>query len=102
VNKIKQILEEASTDGISIPVIRDPKSGKGSVSLTLLFISSILVILGLVGKWSGLMGTIDISNALQFFYASAGLYFCRNWKGGGTSATLTQDSQPAAQDPEEK
>lgn len=67
-------------------MIRDPKTGKGSVSLTLVFVSSTLVILGLVGKWSGHMGIVDISNALEFFYASSFLYFGRNWRTGTASS----------------
>jgi hypothetical protein len=66
--------------GIPVPTIRDPKSGIGSVSLTLVFISSIMVIVGCVGKWSGKLGVIDINNALEFFYCCSALYFGRNWK----------------------
>jgi hypothetical protein len=66
--------------GINLPMVKDPKTGRGSVSLTLVFISSIMVILGLVGKWSGRLGIVDINNALEFFYASSFLYFGRNWR----------------------
>jgi hypothetical protein len=66
-------------------MVKDPKTGLGSVSLTLVFISSITVILGLVGKWSGKLGVVDINNALEFFYASSFLYFGRNWRTGATT-----------------
>lgn len=75
-------------------MVRDPKTGKGSVSLTLVFVSSILVIVGLVGKWSGHMGVVDISNALEFFYASSFLYFGRNWRTGASSATDETSEAP--------
>ena len=45
-----------------------------------IFISSIMVITGLVGKWSKYFGDIDVNNALEFFYASCALYFGRNMK----------------------
>jgi hypothetical protein len=32
------------------------------------------------------MGVVDISNALEFFYASSFLYFGRNWRTGASSA----------------
>lgn len=88
--KLKQFVGILNMYGVPLPMVRDPKTGMGSVSLTLVFISSIMVILGLVGKWSGWLGVIDINNSLEFFYASSFLYFGRNWKKGG-----------ATQDPEE-
>ena len=83
--------------GIPLPTIRDPKSGIGSVSLTLVFISSLLVIAGLVGKWSGRLGIIDINNALEFFYASSALYFGRSWIS--KTGTTTASESPSAPDP---
>ena len=84
--KVSKLAREANLFGISVPTIKDPKTGMGSVSLTLLFLSSALVILGLVGKWSGFLGMIDIENALEFSYASSALYFGRRWtsKTGNT------------------
>jgi hypothetical protein len=91
--KFLAITKSLNMYGINLPMIKDPKSGIGSVSLTLVFISSIMVILGLVGKWSGKLGIIDINNALEFFYASSALYFGRNWK---TGATVKEDQDPGA------
>ncbi len=80
-------------------MVKDPKTGMGSVSLTLVFISSIMVILGLVGKWSGRLGTIDINNSLEFFYASSALYFGRNWKKGGASEDLSEEEEENSGEP---
>jgi len=77
--KWKMVVNRANAVGVPLPTIRDPKSGLGSVSLTLIFLSSLLVILGIVGKWSKSLGEIDIRNALEFFYASSALYFGRQW-----------------------
>ncbi len=58
-----------------------------------------MVILGLVGKWSGHFGTIDIDNALEFFYAASFLYFGRNWRTGAiqdSSEPSKADKQDAA------
>lgn len=82
--KLKKLVQLANMYGIPLPMVRDPKTKMGSVSLTLVFVSSIMVILGLVGKWSGRLGTVDINNALEFFYASSFLYFGRNWRTGAT------------------
>lgn len=80
--------------GINLPMVKDPKTGIGSVSLTLVFISSIMVIIGLVGKWSGKLGIIDINNALEFFYATSFLYFGRNWRTGASAKEDSKDGQP--------
>lgn len=98
--KLLGLVRTANAAGVPLPMVRDPKTGFGSVSLTLVFVSSLLVIAGLVGKWSGRLGIIDINNALEFFYASCVLYFGRNtWKGGfpgkKTKAEDSQESPPA-------
>lgn len=92
--KLLRLTKNATMYGINVPMVKDPKTGIGSVSLTLVFISSVMVILGLVGKWSGHLGTIDIHNALEFFYASSALYFGRNWKSKDNSLT-TPGGAPA-------
>lgn len=77
--KVKHLVNVINMHGIPVPMVRDPKTGIGSVSLTLVFISSVLVIVGCAGKWSGLFGAVDFHEALEFFYASSALYFGRNF-----------------------
>lgn len=84
-NKILALSKSANMYGINLPMVKDPKTGIGSVSLTLVVISSVMVILGLVGKWSGKLGVVDINNSLEFFYASSALYFGRNWQKSASS-----------------
>lgn len=87
--KWKEIVSKANSLGIPAPTIRDPKTGTGSISLTLVFVSSMLVIIGIVGKWSNIAGTIDMGNAMEFFYASAALYFGRQWQGKSSAKSET-------------
>lgn len=63
--------------GIPVITFRDPVTQQPSASFTLLVVSSGLVIFGLINKAAKLVDGIDIDNALQFFYACAGLYFGR-------------------------
>ena len=79
--KFKQ-LQQKPTDwctkkGLPVPVLRDPVTQRPSASFTLLVVSSGLVIFGLLNKIAKLVDGVDIDNALQFFYACAGLYFGR-------------------------
>ncbi len=72
-----QLTEWCTKKGIPVPILRDAISQKPSASFTLLVISSGLVIFGLLNKMAKLVDGVDIENALQFFYACAGLYFGR-------------------------
>lgn len=76
-DKIKELLKALNEKGIYIPLIADPKTGRGSVSLTLVFISFNLCVAGIIGKWSGFLGGVDPQNALNLFMVCAGLYFGR-------------------------
>lgn len=88
-NNIKQKWSEFTAKmnklGVPLPTIRDPKSGLGSISLTLVFISFNMVLIGLVGKWAGALGGIDLTQALNLFYACAALYWGRKFQGGNSS-----------------
>jgi hypothetical protein len=79
--KLKQLQQEiadwCTKKGIPTPVLRDPVTQQPSASFTLLVVSSGLVIFGLLNKMAKLVDGVDIDNALQFFYACAGLYFGR-------------------------
>jgi len=79
-DKWKHLVNKMNNRGVPLPTVRDPKSGYGSISLTLVFVSSILVIMGIVGKWSKIAGDIDMNNAMEFFYTSCALYFGRQWQ----------------------
>lgn len=80
-DKIKELqnklVEWCTKKGIPVITFRDPVTQRPSASFTLLVISSGLVIFGLINKAAKLVDGIDIDNALQFFYACAGLYFGR-------------------------
>lgn len=79
--KIKELqnklIEWCTKKGIPVITFRDPVTQQPSASFTLLVVSSGLVIFGLINKAAKLVDGIDIDNALQFFYACAGLYFGR-------------------------
>lgn len=76
-NKIKELLKASHKNGIYIPLLRNKK--EPSVSLTLLFISSLFVILGLL---SGTISFLKISfwESLAWYVTSAVLYYNRSAK----------------------
>lgn len=94
--KWTKLVDKMNSRGVPLPTVRDPKTGVGSISLTLVFVSSIFVILGIVGKWSRIMGDIDMGNAMEFFYTSCALYFGRQWqmKSGTRIEGRLEEGQP--------
>lgn len=84
-HNLKAIILALSSSGIPIPLLRDPKTQKGSISFTMLFMSFNIVLFGLIGKWSQHFD-IDLSNALTFFGITSGLYFGRKMSTGEPNA----------------
>lgn len=97
----KKIVSKLNDKGVPLPMVRDPNTLEGSVSLTLVVVSSLLVAIGIVGKWSKWLGDIDMNNALQFFYASCTLYFGHGWVHKAETADKeSDDSGLKADDPD--
>lgn len=86
-DKIKEFIKKLNSAGIPLPLVHDPKSGP-SVSLTLLFLSSIYVQVGLIGKYSKLLEGIDVSQAINWFLICSGLYFGRNLSTNGKNTAV--------------
>lgn len=83
---MKKLFDSLNKFGIPLPMIRDPKTGLGSVSLTLVFMSSIYVQLALLNMFAQMFQGVDIVNALYWHGMSLALYFGRSFnKAGGIS-----------------
>jgi hypothetical protein len=92
--KWQHFVTRMNRNGVPVPVVRDPRTGLGSVSLTLVFLSSVFVLIGIIGKWSKLTAEIDMRNAMEFFYASSALYFGRQWQNkSGSKPELSQEER---------
>lgn len=98
-NKWKQFVRDMNAKGIPVPTIRDPKTGFGSISLTLVFISSVIVIAGILGKTAGMLGGLDMNTAMEFFWTATSLYFGRQFqtKSGAIFGNSGAPAQPVAQ-----
>lgn len=84
-------VRKMNSHGVPVPTIRDPKTGLGSISLTLLFMASTWVQLGLFNKFAHAFGDINLDQAMQFFYASSALYFGRKFTSKDSSS-IAEDS----------
>lgn len=74
--KLKQLAKFMSEKGIPLPYIRDPKTGMGSISATMVVVSFNLVLLGIIGKYGAKLD-INLNEALTLFEVSCGIYFGR-------------------------
>jgi len=80
IDKLKSYIQKANEFGIPVGVVRDPATGKGSISATLVVISSIMLIASLV--------TTKVSNsgAMEFYALSLAAYLGRKFQTkSGTS-----------------
>lgn len=88
IQKIKDLFKHMNEQGLPIPLIRD--RGRPSVSLTLLWISSIFVILGLLSlsvKWL----QINVWESLAWHVTSAVLYYNRGAKISKDGIEISSD-----------
>jgi len=90
--KYKEIISKLNTHGIPLPVLTDPKSGRGSVSYTMLWISFNLCVVGIVGKWSKALDGVDINQAQSLFYACAALYWGRGFQNGKNGSIIEPEN----------
>ena len=91
--KLKQLFSKLNDLGIALPFIRDPKTGKSSVTLTLMLISFITVLGGQLSKFSKLFGDIDMSSAMGLFVATSALYLGRKMQNDSKNQIVTIDEK---------
>lgn len=68
---LKSIIESWNSRGLNIPVVRDPITQRGSITASLVAISSLCVIISLFYE------KMSASAALDFYLASLGAYLGR-------------------------
>jgi hypothetical protein len=61
------------------------------------FISFNIVLVGLVGKWAGALGGIDLTQALNLFYACAALYWGRKLQNTASTDKVDKVDNPDEQ-----
>lgn len=79
--------------GIPLPTLRDPKTKKGSVTFTLLFISSCILIVALLNSFANVFKGVDTSNAIQFFLICYGGYLGRKFQTKETKDTAEEEKE---------
>lgn len=83
-----ELVNKMNSRGVPIPLIRDAKTGLGSMSLTLVFLSFNVWLMSVLGKLAGYFGGIDTNSCLNMFLACAGLYWGRKFQSDGKKVEL--------------
>jgi hypothetical protein len=102
--KWNDFVNSCNSKGIPLPLVRDPKTGSGSVSLTMMFISFNMVLIGLIGKYSKMLEGVDVGQSINLFTITAALYFGRKLSlsrdpKGAVTVDPTESNQPTSSQP---
>jgi hypothetical protein len=90
--------------GIPTFILRDPFAKRPSLPFTMVILSIVLVVLGIVGKLNALVGGIDKNEAMQFLTTSCALYFGHSWVHNTTKAPdgSSESTEIKTDQPEDK
>ena len=77
-------------EGIPLPMLRDPKTGEGSVTLTMFWTSFNISIFTLAGKMTNLLGDVDYNNVMWLFVITGSLYLGRKFQGDKSSININE------------
>lgn len=91
IERWKNFVLDMNSNGVPVPMIRDGKTGMGSVSLTLVFISFNVWLVSIVGKAAGALGGMDPTQTLNMFMVCAGLYFGRKMQRDDKGVTIVEE-----------
>lgn len=89
-DKIKAAIKYMNEKGVPLPLLKS-NTQHPSVSLTLLWISSVFVILSLLSSVTGLK--ISLYESLSFYITSAVLYYNRNAKISKDGIEITSNKE---------
>lgn len=119
-HKWRQFVRDMNSKGIPIPVVRDPRNGKGSVTATLVVVSAgifgfciMFMLATAITKWAGLFvltpeTLIQVKTAsdysFQFLLAALGGYLGRHFQKGESidPPAPSQQPPPKIDDPDQQ
>lgn len=92
-DKLKSLINRLNQYGIPIPMIKDPRTGKASVTLTMMVLSFNTALLGQLGKFTNLLGNVDMTSAMSLFVATSALYLGRKFQSNGKETTIEPSNE---------
>jgi hypothetical protein len=92
-SKWSKFVSSLNDQGVPVPMIRDPKTGKGSVSLTLVFVSFNVCLISFFGRAAGFFGGVSQTESFNMFLAACGLYFGRKFQKDGSKVEVSEEKK---------
>jgi len=99
VEKLKTFILSLNERGVPVPLARDPDKDGPSVTLTMMLIASCIAAGGLVGKFTKVLGEVDVSGANYLFLTASGLYLGRKMTGNKNETTIEKDEKSNEETP---
>lgn len=96
-DKIEKLLADMNSKGIPIPVVRDPKTGFGSLTATMVVVSFAVCLGLLAGKVTKVVGNVDYDNALWLLGLTLSTYLGRQYQKNGKQVTMSGEAQQVVQ-----
>ena len=98
-DKINKLIADMNAKGIPVPLARDPKSGRGSLTFTMAIVSFGACLVLLAGKAADKLGGIDYDNALWLLGLTLSTYVGRQYQKVGKQVTISGETQETTQAP---
>lgn len=86
--KLKELIRKSNELGLPLPLLRDCRTGKASVTMTMMIISFNVTIFGLIGKITKIIGDVDNTSAMSLFVATSALYLGRKLQKDDKNVTV--------------
>ena len=89
----KEFIEKMNRLGIPVPTARDPETGRGSVTFTLVCVSGGIVAIGLLNSFANVFKGVDMMNALYWHGLALGAYLGRKITAGKGKVSLESKNE---------
>lgn len=83
-----KLIQFFNAKGIPLPMARDPKTGLGSITCTMVIVSFGICALGVLGKVARIMDGVDLTAAHSLLVISLSAYLGRKFQSDNKTATL--------------
>lgn len=86
---LKKLALLLNTRGIAIPVCRDPKTGQGSITVSMVVVSFGICVIGVIGKVSKVLDGVDLTAAHSLLVISLSAYLGRKLQQNGKQVEMS-------------
>jgi hypothetical protein len=91
--KLKALILKLNKNGVPLPMATDPKTGVGSLTVTMVVVSFGICALGVLGKASKVLGEVDLTAAHSLLVISLSAYLGRKVMNDGKNVTMDASKQ---------